>query len=120
VPTTVEADGIGRHPQEVEAVYFCVLEALQNTAKYAEASHATIRLAERNGEVTFEVEDDGRGFDRSATSYGTGMQGMLDRLEALGGGMEVDTAPEPRHDRPRSYPSCLIGLLSEVLPAKVD
>jgi signal transduction histidine kinase len=52
VPTTVEADGIGRHPQEVEAaVYFCVLEALQNTAKYAEASHATIRLAKRNGEV---------------------------------------------------------------------
>jgi signal transduction histidine kinase len=94
VPTTVEADGIGRHPQEVEAaIYFCVLEALQNTAKYAEASHATIRLAERDGEVTFEVEDDGRGFDRSATSYGTGMQGMLDRLEALGGGMEVDTAP---------------------------
>jgi hypothetical protein len=37
----------------VEAVYFCVLEALQNTAKYAEASHATIRLAKRNGEVTF-------------------------------------------------------------------
>jgi hypothetical protein len=33
------------------------------------------------------------GFDRSATSYGTGMQRMLDRLEALGGGMEVDTAP---------------------------
>jgi len=33
----------------------CVLEALRNTAKYAEADHATIRLAERNGEVTFEV-----------------------------------------------------------------
>jgi signal transduction histidine kinase len=93
VPTRVEADGIGRHPPEVKAaIYFCVLAALQNTATYAEASHATIRLAERNGEVTFEVEDDGRGFDRSAISDGTGMQGMLDRLEALGGGMEVDTA----------------------------
>ena len=94
VPTTVQADGIGRHPQEVEAaIYFCVLEALQNTGKYAEADHATIRLAERDGEVTFEVEDDGIGFDRSATSYATGMQGMLDRLDALGGGMEVDSAP---------------------------
>src|SRR5262249_52736627 len=46
VPTTVEADGVGRFPQEVEAaVYFSCLEALQNVAKYAEATRATIVLS---------------------------------------------------------------------------
>ena len=41
VPVTVETDGVGRYPQEMEAaVYFCCLEALQNVAKYAEASAA--------------------------------------------------------------------------------
>ncbi len=68
VPVTVDADGIGRYPQEAEAaVYFCVLEALQNVAKYADASHATIRLSGSATELRFEVEDDGRGFDPAAT-----------------------------------------------------
>ena len=47
-PGDVEADGVGRYPQEVEAaVYFCCLEALQNVAKYAEASRAMVRLRRR-------------------------------------------------------------------------
>jgi signal transduction histidine kinase len=46
IPVTVEADGLGRYPQDAEAaVYFCALEALQNVAKYAGASRATVRLA---------------------------------------------------------------------------
>jgi signal transduction histidine kinase len=94
VPTSVEPDGVGRYPQEVEAaVYFCALEALQNVAKYAEASRAVIRLAERDGWLTFEVDDDGRGFDPSATPSGSGLQGMADRLDALGGTIETDSAP---------------------------
>jgi signal transduction histidine kinase len=44
-------------------VYFSVLEALQNVAKYADAASATVVLGGRNGEVRFEVTDDGRGFD---------------------------------------------------------
>ena len=44
VPVEVESDGIGRYPQELEAaVYFCVLEALQNVAKYAGATRARVR-----------------------------------------------------------------------------
>ena len=87
VPTTVEPDGIGRYPRELEAaVYFCALEAMQNVAKYAEARSATVRLAERDGHLVFEIEDDGRGFDTDATTYGTGVQGMADRLDAIGGG----------------------------------
>ncbi len=52
LPVTVEADGLGRYPREVEAtVYFCVLEALQNVQKYAEASEVRVRLREEGGEL---------------------------------------------------------------------
>jgi len=68
----VEADHVSRYDQDTEAaVYFCCLEALQNVAKYAGASHATIRLNEDHGSLTFEVTDDGQGFDPTATGYGT-------------------------------------------------
>jgi signal transduction histidine kinase len=85
---------IGRQPQEVEAaVYFCVLEALQNIAKYAKATRATVRLTVAAGALVFVVTDDGDGFDATATSYGTGLQGMTDRLGALGGALTVTSAP---------------------------
>jgi signal transduction histidine kinase len=74
-------------------VYFCVLEALQNVAKYAEASRATVRLSGGAGELRFEVQDDGRGFDPETTGYGTGVQGMIDRLAALGGDLRVSSEP---------------------------
>jgi signal transduction histidine kinase len=70
-------------------VYFCTLEALQNVAKYATATSATVRLSEQDGYVTFEIADDGVGFDPNATGYGTGLQGMADRLAALGGVLSV-------------------------------
>ncbi|HXF72539.1 MAG TPA: histidine kinase, partial [Actinomycetota bacterium] len=60
IPVTVEADGVGRHPPEVEAaVYFCCLEAIQNAAKHASASHVALRISPGDGELRFEVEDDG-------------------------------------------------------------
>jgi signal transduction histidine kinase len=94
VPTTVEADGIGRYPQEVEAaVYFCLLEALNNTAKYAQASRVAITLAQTDALVTFTFTDDGVGFDASGTTYGTGLQGMRDRLDAIGGSFAVVSSP---------------------------
>lgn len=91
IPVAVESDGIGRYPQEVEAaVYFCVLEGLQNVAKYAEAGSATIRLAETEDSFfAFEIRDDGRGFDTSAVGYGTGLRGMADRLDVIDGTLEV-------------------------------
>jgi signal transduction histidine kinase len=94
VPVSVRADGIGRFPQEVEAaVYFCALEAMQNIAKYARASSASVRIVRSNGHLGFEVSDDGVGFDPGATGYGTGLQGMADRLDALGGTLSVRSAP---------------------------
>ena len=94
VTTTVRAEDIGRYPQDVEAaVYFTVLEAMNNVAKYAEASAAEIALAQRNGSLEFAVHDDGRGFDPDATGYGTGLQGIADRLDAVGGTLRIESAP---------------------------
>jgi len=94
VPTTVEGDGIGRYHRDVEAaVYFCVLEALNNVAKYAGASCAVVALSQSNGTLRFEVRDDGAGFDAKAKAYGTGLQGMRDRLDAIGGSLDVTSTP---------------------------
>jgi signal transduction histidine kinase len=90
VPVEVRGDSEARYAQEIEAaVYFCCLEALQNVAKYANAHGATIRLSVDGGWLRFEVEDDGSGFDPNATRFGTGLQGMADRLEAVGGSLKV-------------------------------
>ena len=94
VPVTVQPDGVGRYRQDVEsAVYFCCLEALNNVAKYADASSVEIRLQQSDGELRFQVADDGRGFDTAAMSDGTGLQGMADRLDAIGGIFEIVSAP---------------------------
>jgi signal transduction histidine kinase len=94
VPVTVHPDGVGRYGQDVEsAIYFCCLEALNNVAKYADASAVEIRLQQSDGELRFEVSDDGRGFDTASTRHGTGLQGIADRLDALGGRFEIRTAP---------------------------
>jgi signal transduction histidine kinase len=90
VSIAIEADGVGRYPQEAEAaVYFSCLEALQNVAKYASASRATIALSDGDGRLRFAVKDDGVGFDQGETSYGTGLQGIADRLAALDGAVEI-------------------------------
>jgi signal transduction histidine kinase len=94
LPVEVVGDSVGRHAQEIEAaVYFCCLEALQNVAKYANATRAAIRLSADDGWLRFEVEDDGSGFDPNVTRFGTGLQGMGDRLEAVGGSLEVRSEP---------------------------
>ncbi|MGZ5297250.1 MAG: sensor histidine kinase, partial [Actinomycetota bacterium] len=94
VETSVSAENIARYPQQVEAaVYFCTLEALNNVAKYSGASRAEVRLAQSNGNLTFEVSDDGAGFDVDRTSYGTGRRGMADRIEAIGGTLDIRSAP---------------------------
>src|SRR5439155_16852030 len=74
IPVSVESDGVGRYPQEIEAaVYFCCLEALQDMAKYAAASEGTVRLSDGTGGLTFEVTDDGSGFASAAVGYRTGL-----------------------------------------------
>jgi signal transduction histidine kinase len=90
MPVEIEAGSVGRYSQEAEAaVYFCTLEALQNVAKYANSSRAVVRLRGRDGLLSFEVQDDGTGFDAASTRPGAGLTNMRDRLEALGGRLEI-------------------------------
>ncbi|HVM10842.1 MAG TPA: sensor histidine kinase, partial [Acidimicrobiales bacterium] len=86
----VEGSDIGRYGQDAEsAVYFCVLEALQNIQKYAGAEHVTVRLEDQGGLLQFEVIDDGTGFDTEHTPHGSGTVNMRDRMEALDGSLEI-------------------------------
>ncbi|MDQ2960863.1 MAG: sensor histidine kinase, partial [Candidatus Dormibacteraeota bacterium] len=94
IAVAIDADGIGRYPQDVEAaVYFSVLEALQNVQKYARASHAEVRLREEDGALRFDVIDDGMGFDVATTAKGSGLTNMADRIDALGGDVQLTSAP---------------------------
>ena len=94
VPVTVHAPGLPRHAPEVEAaVYFSVLEALQNAAKYAQASSVHVRLGQHDSRLCFEVGDDGIGFDAHEDTHGSGLRGIADRLDTVGGALEVHTSP---------------------------
>jgi signal transduction histidine kinase len=94
LPVTIDADGIGRYPQETEAaMYFCSLEALQNIQKYAGASSAVVRLREVGDGLWLEITDDGRGFDINTTVRGNGLTNMEDRLDALGGRLQIVSSP---------------------------
>jgi len=93
LPVTIGAEGIGRYSQDTEAaLYFCILEALQNVQKYAGASLATVRLSEADGVLRFEVDDNGCGFEVATVLRGSGLTNVADRLDALDGHLEIDSA----------------------------
>jgi len=90
----VSASGFGRQPADLEAtIYFCCLEALQNAAKHALASTVRVTLEQQAGNVLFSVIDDGVGFEQATVKAGAGFQNMKDRVEALGGHLDVVAAP---------------------------
>ena len=96
VPVTVEANGLGRYPQEAEAaVYFCALEALQNVAKYAMPPRPASAWPGPTGQaVRWSSRWPTTGPASSRVGgYGTGLQGMADRLAALGGDLQVRSQP---------------------------
>jgi signal transduction histidine kinase len=89
-------DGVGatRYAPEAEAgVYFCCLEALQNRAKHAPLAPCRVELGFADGWLTFAVSDEGPGFDLATVAGGSGLQNMADRMAALGGALEVRSAP---------------------------
>jgi signal transduction histidine kinase len=91
----VVEEGVHRHPAETEAaIYFCILEAMQNAGKHAgDDARLTVTISEAEEQLRFEVADDGPGFDAEAAAMGHGFVNMRDRLGALGGTLELDTAP---------------------------
>lgn len=89
-PTVASA----RFDARVEAAaYFCCLEALQNAAKHAQGAPVTVCLTAEDGWLRFSVADVGPGFDPEAGPKGSGLQSMMDRVEALGGTLEIRSAP---------------------------
>jgi signal transduction histidine kinase len=94
LPVTIHAGEIGRYPREIEtAVFFSILESLQNAAKYSDAASATVTLDDDGERLRFAVSDDGRGFDPGAADGGSGIPGMADRLDAAGGTLMIESAP---------------------------
>jgi signal transduction histidine kinase len=94
VHVTIEDSGVGRYPGEVEAaVYFACLEALNNAAKHAAGANVTVHLSEVDGHLVFSVRDDGSGFDPEESRTGSGLGNMVDRVAALGGTLDVTSAP---------------------------
>lgn len=92
LPITVHSAGVGRYDRDVEAaVYFCVLEAMTNAIRYSNAKSVHIRLIESDGALTFIIEDDGEGFDSTVVASGSGLAGMADRLDTVGGAVEIDS-----------------------------
>jgi signal transduction histidine kinase len=90
LPTTVLAAGIGRYPRDIEsAAYFCCLEALQNADKHARDATAVVVDLTDDGELCFEVRDDGVGFDPLTVTSGVGLTSMGDRLAAVGGEVTI-------------------------------
>jgi PAS domain S-box-containing protein len=92
-PFPVEVEGVPaeRLAEPVEAaVYFVVSESLANAAKHAEPSHATVTVATTGDAVSVEIADDGRG--GAVLEGGTGLRGLADRVEALGGMLSVASA----------------------------
>jgi signal transduction histidine kinase len=81
-----------RLPEELEAaVYFICSEALANAAKHASATKVVIDVAADGDELTVEAGDDGRG--GADTVRGSGLRGLADRVEALGGELRIESPP---------------------------
>jgi signal transduction histidine kinase len=82
--------GIGRQPPEVEvALYFCCVEAVQNAVKHAAATTIEVELGIAGRELTMVVSDDGVGLDSEKDAEGGGLGNMRDRMDSVGGRLEV-------------------------------
>ena len=92
VPVQLDIDVRQRLPEPVEvAAYYVAAEALANTAKHARASIAHVNLQAHNDRLQLSIRDDGQG--GATTDGGSGLVGLTDRVEALGGTILVDSPP---------------------------
>jgi signal transduction histidine kinase len=92
VPVEVEVDLSERLPESVEVgAYYVISEALANTAKYGQASFVHIELRTGDGTLQLAVRDDGVG--GADPSRGSGLTGLADRVQALGGAISFTSPP---------------------------
>lgn len=94
VPISIDVQcGPERYPRELEgAVYFCCSEALQNLSKHSRATRGSVRVWFDGGRLCFEVRDNGRGLDAARSNSVGGLQNIRDRLDVLGGVVDVSSA----------------------------
>jgi signal transduction histidine kinase len=93
VRITVTSKGVGRLEESLEAaIYFCCLEAIQNAAKHG-ARKTVVKLGCDGPDISFEVTDDGPGFDPRTAKRGSGLQNMADRIAAAGGRLQIVSSP---------------------------
>jgi signal transduction histidine kinase len=94
IPLRVEGRGVGRYPPPTEAaVYLCLVEAVQNAMKHAGAgAKMSITLRGEPGRLWFECADDGGGFETEAAAGSHGLLGMRDRIQAVGGELEIESS----------------------------
>jgi signal transduction histidine kinase len=91
IPVDVRG-AVGRLPGPIEAaLFFVASEALANAAKHASCSHVAIELRQEPENVVVEIADDGHG--GADPAEGSGLRGLADRVEALGGGLRVESPP---------------------------
>jgi signal transduction histidine kinase len=94
LPVSVEGVPDVRLAEPLEAaIYFVVAESLTNAVKHAEATELRVSMRAEPDELRVEISDDGRGGADPSTSNGTGLRGLADRVEALGGRLAVESAP---------------------------
>jgi signal transduction histidine kinase len=92
VPTTVSCDAIGTLTRPVElAAYFVASEALTDVAKYARATVAQVRVTRERSTLVVEIADDGAG--GADPARGSGLRGLVDRVDALDGRLTVVSPP---------------------------
>ncbi|UGT43521.1 sensor histidine kinase [Nocardia yamanashiensis] len=95
VPVHVDAQALGRYSVDIEtALYYCCLEALQNSVKHGgPATAVTITARQSSGTLTVTIADTGSGFDPTDHPPGAGLTNMRDRLAVIGGTLDLDSAP---------------------------
>jgi signal transduction histidine kinase len=91
LPVKLAVSAAGESPGAAACAYFVCSEALANVAKYASASNVAVSVRSDPGGTTVEIEDDGVG--GADPGRGTGLRGLADRVETLGGTLTVDSPP---------------------------
>ena len=97
-PASIDVSVSGIAPRSTEdaevAAYFPCSEAIENVARHAgRAAHATLRLNHDRGILAVYIQDDGRGFDPAHTEDGAGVRNIRERIQTLGGTVELNSNP---------------------------
>jgi signal transduction histidine kinase len=95
LPAHFVTHGVRRQSPEVEtAVYFTCLEAVQNVIKHAQGASGLWVSLSQDAALEFEVRDDGAGFEPPDGAFNGGLRNMRDRVEAIGGKLQIVSAPD--------------------------